>query len=224
MSFPADIRTKVLLWCDRHCCLCKKACDVNIEVHHLLPKAKRGTDEIDNAIPLCFDCHGRVEHYNPKHPKGNMYKIEELKARRNQIYDEFTQHLVPPIHYEVTQSIPKRNPQDDPQPREFPDVSFNLKHLGDSLPVHVRIIATVIRNGERTVTLDGHYGGKKLWRLNPHSLYHGHFIIPEDAYTENESLILEIQASIIDQYEREHQLLPIGYGYLWQYKSWYLEP
>ena len=31
-------------------------------------------DDIDNAIPLCFDCHGAVQHYNDEHPRGTKYK------------------------------------------------------------------------------------------------------------------------------------------------------
>ena len=35
MPFDEKVRKKVLLWCDRHCCLCRKPCGINIEVHHL---------------------------------------------------------------------------------------------------------------------------------------------------------------------------------------------
>src|ERR1043166_5351104 len=116
MPFSPDLRDKLLLWCDRHCCLCKKACDVFIEVHHIDPN---GGDDEDNAIPLCFECHGRVSHYDPKHPIGTKCKSAELKKRREQIYDEFTRHLVPALSYKVYQSG-----------RILPDVGLSVLHPG----------------------------------------------------------------------------------------------
>jgi len=62
MPFDPAIRTKVLLWSDRHCCLSNKACGVNIEVHHVIPENKKGKSNLDNAIPLCFDCHSEIMH------------------------------------------------------------------------------------------------------------------------------------------------------------------
>src|SRR5258706_8287563 len=115
MAFDQKIRTKVLLWCDRHCCLCKKGCGMNIEVHHLVPEADGGGDDIDNAMPLCFDCHSDVNRYNNEHPRGTKYKIDELRNRREQVYEEFTRHLVPPIDAQITQAIPGGS-------RIFPDV------------------------------------------------------------------------------------------------------
>ena len=61
-GFSADLREKLLLGATCHCCLCKKACDIFIEVHHLIPEKDGGTDDEDNAIPLCFDCHS----YSPQ--------------------------------------------------------------------------------------------------------------------------------------------------------------
>ncbi len=133
MAFDQKLRTTVLLWCDRHCCLCKKACGVNIEVHHIIPEASGGSNDIDNALPLCFNCHSEVSRYNTEQPMGTKYKPEELKARREQVYEEFTRHLVPPVHYEITNYLSPN------QKREFPDVGFNLTHFGDSLPVRVHI-------------------------------------------------------------------------------------
>lgn len=97
MPFDEKIRNRVLLWCDRHCCLCKKACGINIEVHHIIPENQGGNSELDNAIPLCFECHSNVGNYNVQHPRGTKYKPDELKARREQIYEEYTRHLVPPF-------------------------------------------------------------------------------------------------------------------------------
>jgi hypothetical protein len=175
MPFDENTRTRVLLWCDRHCCLCKKACGVNIEVHHLIPESDGGSSDIDNAMPLCFDCHGAVMHYDTRHPRGTRYKTNELKARREQVYEEFTRHLVPPVHCAITQQLA------DGRPRSFPDVGFLITHLGDSLPVQARVtIESVLLNGTVVLPSSPHYSGEKLWNLNPRMNFSGHFKIPNE--------------------------------------------
>jgi hypothetical protein len=53
-------------------------------VHHIVPEAKGGPDELGNAIVLCLGCHGEVGHYNAQHPIGNKYSVEELRRHRNE--------------------------------------------------------------------------------------------------------------------------------------------
>jgi len=218
MPFDQSIRTKALLWCDRHCCLCKKACGVNIEVHHLLPESEGGGDEIDNAIPLCFDCHSDVMRYNDQHPRGTKFKIDELKARREQVYEEFTRHLVPPVDGQITQQIPGGHV------RQFPDVGFILRHLGDHLPVRVRVTIQSVLS-DRMVTLPSdHYSGGKLWQLNPHFMFSGHFEMPKELTPKDKNLELRVTLAVIDQYEREHLFLPVGFVFARDGKYWFAEP
>jgi hypothetical protein len=220
MPFDEKVRKKVLLWCDRHCCLCRKPCGINIEVHHLIPEDQGGKSEIDNAIPLCFECHGIVQHYNVRHPIGTKYKPDELKHRRDQIYEEYTRHLVPPIHYEITQSLPGGQTR-----REFPNVGFIVTHMGNSLPVRVRAkVEAVDSNGQEHKFTGDHYYGEKLWHLNPRFMISGHFNISDDILQKVNPLKLRVSVSIIDQYEREHHHLPIHYIYVSDGNYWYLEP
>ena len=100
--FSDEAKKKVLLWSDRHCCLCEKSCGVDIVVAHL---NEPEDNSLDNAIPLCYDCHGKIGRYNPDHPIGTKYKIEELKTRREQIYEKYTSHLVPPINLKLGKII-----------------------------------------------------------------------------------------------------------------------
>ncbi len=78
-DFSDEDKVKIILWCARHCCLCGEFSGIGIEVAHL----ERNSSDIDNAIPLCFDCHASVGYYNTKHPRGKKYSIKELKARRD---------------------------------------------------------------------------------------------------------------------------------------------
>lgn len=219
MSFSQEVRTKVLLWCDRHCCLCKKPCGTNIEVHHLVPENEEGSDDIDNAMPLCFDCHSDVMHYNVKHPRGTKYKPDELKTRREQVYEEFTRHLVPPLDYRVTQELPNGGQ------RGFPDVGFVITHMGNSLPVAVRVRLEAVLHDQAVVFDEvGYYSGDKLWHLNPRHSFWGHFTFPKEIIIDKDRIELRGTVTVIDQYEREHALLPVGWVYTSETNGWYAEP
>lgn len=55
-----------------------------MELDHIQPKADGGTDDIDNAIPLCFECHAEIHAYNPKHPRGRKVRPSELRLHKEQ--------------------------------------------------------------------------------------------------------------------------------------------
>ena len=86
-KIPEKTITEILLKCARHCVLCGKNCGTNIEIHHIVPIKEGGTNDFDNLIPLCFDCHANVAHYNSAHPKGRKYEINELKIIPNHFYE-----------------------------------------------------------------------------------------------------------------------------------------
>jgi len=219
MEFSEKVKTKCLLWCDRHCCLCKKPCGVDIEVAHI-DATKTDSEDIDNAIPLCYDCHAKIGHYNQEHPRGNKYKENELKVRRNQIYEEHTRHLVPPIHFEITQNLPGG------KVREFPDIGFSVQHLGDSLPVNVLVGTEIFLDSERLkkpTDGSGHYSMEVPWKMNPRLGALGHFDVHE-AVGNDKQLRITIHAIVIDQYERRHELLPMSWAYIRESNSWYYDP
>jgi hypothetical protein len=210
MPFPPDLRDKLLLWCDRHCCLCKKACDVFIEVHHIDPN---GDDDEDNALPLCFECHGRVSHYDPKQPIGTKFKSGELKGRRDQIYDEYTRHLVPALSYKVHQSG-----------RVLPDVGFTVLHLGDAPPIQTLVTISGFLDGTPIAfsTIDPLYRGTVRWNLNPKVGVSGHFPIP--TIIGQRDIRIGVSITIHDVFDRAHKLLPVTYVYSWDRKEWWLDP
>lgn len=86
MSKWDEVKLEVLLRCKRYCCYCERYFGRDIEVHHITQRADGGEDSLDNAIPLCFGCHSEIGSYNPKHPKGNRFKPEELKIIRDRFY------------------------------------------------------------------------------------------------------------------------------------------
>ena len=217
-DFHEKDKIKCLLWCNRHCCLCGKACGTNIELAHIQPKKRKGSEHIDNAIPLCYDCHGEIGKYNKDHPKGNKYRPDELKTRRNQIYEEHTRHLVPPIHHRLTQSY-------DGRKWSFPKVGFILIHAGQSLPVKVLVgISILLGKASLGGLASKHYCEKKAWNMNPGLAYVGGFNLPEKTAKSKEHVAVTVNITIIDQYERPHRLLPTDYIYRKAEDYWELIP
>jgi hypothetical protein len=74
----------VLVACHRRCCICHRFCGVKIEVDHIEPASAPTSGGVGNAIPLCFECHAEVHHYNPKHPKGRKFTPGELRRHKDQ--------------------------------------------------------------------------------------------------------------------------------------------
>ena len=212
-DFNEGDKIKVLLWCGRHCCLCGKFSGIGIEIAHL----EKTKSDIDNAMPLCFDCHASIGHYNKEHPRGKKYSVQELKARRDQIYEQHTRHLISPVHYLITQ-----------QNHQLPRVGFQITNLGDIYPVKAKIVITLSQGNKLLGTPEtkGHYNGKYLWNLNPRFTFGGNFPVPDTILeNKNEPIKAKVELTIIDIYDREHVLLPGGFvKHLDQEMDWYAEP
>ncbi len=55
-----------------------------MELDHIVPQDDGGGHDIKNAIPVCFDCHAEIHHYNTSHPKGRRFRPAELRAHKKQ--------------------------------------------------------------------------------------------------------------------------------------------
>jgi len=218
-NFSNKVKLKALLCCDRHCCLCGKQCSTNIEIHHIIPVEKDGDNSFENAIPLCFDCHAKVEMYNEQHPKGIKYKKEELVPRRNQIYDKYTSPYLPNLHFHII-STDKSDPKKS---------KFEIYNEHQYLSCYVRTVASVYHKKRLIHKFDsGVYGGKRLWHMNPESgaSVPSHFIsLPKNKKLPQkiESLQVQFEVTVIDKYGWEHKLLPVSWIYTPQ-SGWYYEP
>jgi 5-methylcytosine-specific restriction endonuclease McrA len=54
MPFSECIKEEVKRKAAFRCCRCQQ---IGVEVHHILPEKDGGTDDINNAAPLCPNCH-----------------------------------------------------------------------------------------------------------------------------------------------------------------------
>jgi uncharacterized protein YukE len=84
MGFKRTEANKLLVSCHRRCCVCHRYCGIKIELHHIQPIEDGGDDSIENAIPLCFECHAEVQLYNPTHPRGRKFRPDELRDHKGQ--------------------------------------------------------------------------------------------------------------------------------------------
>lgn len=84
MAFTRDEVSQLLARCHRRCCICHRFCGVKIETDHIIPRDDNGSDDIENAIPVCFECHAEIHSYNDQHPRGRKFLPEELRAHKEQ--------------------------------------------------------------------------------------------------------------------------------------------
>src|SRR5690606_3352803 len=54
MAFPESLKATLRARAKFRCCLCEA---LGVELHHIVPQAEGGTDEEENAAPLCPSCH-----------------------------------------------------------------------------------------------------------------------------------------------------------------------
>lgn len=84
MGFNRTEANKLFVSCHRRCCVCHRYCGIKIELHHIQPIENGGDDSIENAIPLCFECHAEVQLYNNAHPRGRKFHPGELRDHKEQ--------------------------------------------------------------------------------------------------------------------------------------------
>ena len=84
MGFSPKIKEEALVRSRRCCCICHRFAGVFTNVHHIIQEADGGSDELENAIVLCLECHGQVGHYNERHPIGNKYVPSEVRRHRDE--------------------------------------------------------------------------------------------------------------------------------------------
>lgn len=96
MDFSEKIINQVKEMADFMCCRCKH---ISFEVHHIIPPKDGGTDTLENAAPLCPNCH--VDFGD------NPIKRKEITQMRDSWYkrvkEKYSQQ--PPSYYDVLNNI-----------------------------------------------------------------------------------------------------------------------
>lgn len=80
MAFKSDEVDALLASTGRLCCICKQR--HKVQVHHIVHLHEGGTDDIENAIPLCPNCHDEVHSTYVPGRVTRRYSAQELKRHR----------------------------------------------------------------------------------------------------------------------------------------------
>ncbi|MFZ2447218.1 MAG: HNH endonuclease signature motif containing protein [Syntrophobacteraceae bacterium] len=209
----AETRSKLLLWCARHCCFCGKACTINMEIHHI--DLNSGNSDEDNLIPLCFDCHGELVRYNPKHPKGSKYRDVEIKARREQIYELHTIKYLRQVEIQASR-----------RKQSWDRVYFTVATLSQDLPLQLKLSVQLFHDQDMCQIDRGElYSGMSLWNLNPGQVVLGNLKSPSISSETNPFYFrFEVEWSIVDVLKREHKMLPFSFIASDPSKDWWYQP
>ena len=84
VPFPRKDADGLLAECHRRCSICHRFCGIKMELDHINPDKEENRDSIENAIPVCFECHAEIHLYNDSHPRGRKYHPEELLIHKEQ--------------------------------------------------------------------------------------------------------------------------------------------
>lgn len=114
---------------------------------------------------------------------------------------------IPLVDFQITQQTVYGTP------RHFPDVGFIMEHKERQMPVKVNVSLDISNDSGQVYNVGGHYGGKKLWNLNPASKIGGHFNIPTEFIKNTNRISAVLKARIIDESGKEHDLLPMEWIY-----------
>jgi hypothetical protein len=76
MPFSEAVKLEVKRRAAFQCCRCR---EIGVDIHHIVPQAQDGSDDIDNAAPLCQNCHAQFG--------ANPEKRKEIRQMRDWWYD-----------------------------------------------------------------------------------------------------------------------------------------
>lgn len=153
-------------------------------------------------------------------------RYAELKKRREQIYEKYTRDFVPGI-------LPIIHPRQGEKGIELPRVGFSIVLTERFIPITAKIGVEVFLGGKSLGEIEDkkkpYYSRGISWSLNPGLVFHGNFSLPtECVQKKDKDLVLEINITAIDPYDREHKLLPVCFTYARKEKRedeyWYMEP
>jgi len=97
MSFPESTKLTVKRKADFSCCWCRDRHN-KVDVHHIIPEAQGGSDEEDNAAPLCGSCHDKYG--------GNPNLRKEITLRRDQWYEICAKLINPQYGWPIGLDVP----------------------------------------------------------------------------------------------------------------------
>jgi len=118
MSISKKIRFEVFKRDGFTCQYCgKHPPEVILEIDHIKPKSKKGTDDINNLLTSCFDCNRGKSNIELKQIPSSLIENKEVLLEREKQYLEYHK-LLARIDRRINSEI---NKVDEVYSRHFPD-------------------------------------------------------------------------------------------------------
>jgi len=83
MTIPQATVDRIMHRCGRRCCICRRFAPLQLQVHHIVERQDRGSDDEDNLIALCANCHVSA-HTSTK--MSRAFTPAEIKQHREAVY------------------------------------------------------------------------------------------------------------------------------------------
>ncbi|MDD3066560.1 MAG: HNH endonuclease [Candidatus Gracilibacteria bacterium] len=120
MAFPESIKLEVKKKAAFRCCWCQ---NVSVEIHHIIPEKDKGSDDIDNAAPLCPSCHSLLG--------DNPMKRKEIKEKRDWWYEEAKKMFSGAVGLDVLEKISNSMEEIKEGQKDFSELKTLLKEVAN---------------------------------------------------------------------------------------------
>ncbi|MDQ1353468.1 MAG: hypothetical protein QG657_3774 [Acidobacteriota bacterium] len=98
MAIPKNVRDQLLVEARHRCTICTDKC---FEIHHIIEQANGGTDDIDNLIVLCPNCHQHRYHRSGEFTPDQLRLYKQRLKDKNEVEKRVLQNLE-----EIRQMLP----------------------------------------------------------------------------------------------------------------------
>lgn len=104
MAIVKAIRDQLLVEARHRCTICAEKC---FEIHHIIEQAEGGTDDAENLIVLCPNCHQHRYHRSSEFTRDHLRLYKQRLKEQNEVEKRVLQNLE-----EIRQLLPTASPED----------------------------------------------------------------------------------------------------------------
>ena len=104
MAIAKAVRDRLLVEARHRCTICAEKC---FEIHHIIEQAEGGTDDSENLIVLCPNCHQHRYHRSGEFTRDQLYLYKKGLRESNEIEKRVLQNLE-----EIRQALATSTPED----------------------------------------------------------------------------------------------------------------
>jgi hypothetical protein len=90
VAIPKRVRDELLVEARHRCTICAEKC---FEIHHIIEQNEGGTDEAENLIVLCPNCHQHRYHRSGEFTRDQLCLYKAKLKEQNEIERRLSLHL-----------------------------------------------------------------------------------------------------------------------------------